>query len=118
MMNKCHSFHNFDIFFYKKKLHILTTISIYTYQIFSVLILAKVFAVAGAISRRSAHKPSSTWLFHCAFSSSSLVNVEKTSFLESVESVSGVIKSLAAGVITTFTSAPDLTKSRTIQAVL
>ncbi len=53
-----------------------------------------------------------------AFSSSSLVKVESTSFLESVERVSGVIKSLAEGVIITLTCAPAFMNNLTKEAVL
>ena len=53
--------------------------------------IAEKFADAGAISIRSAHKPSSTWLFHSP--ASFLTNFEKTGFLDKVERVNGVINS-------------------------
>ena len=51
---------------------------------------------------KSAHTPSSTWLFHNS-SSSSVVKEDKTGFLDNVDNVNGVTNSLAAGVITTLT---------------
>ena len=81
-------------------------------------ILDIVFAVAGAMINKFAQRPNSTWLFHWAFSSSSFVNEEKTSFFESVESVKGVTNSFADGVITTFTLAPLFTSNRTKNADL
>ena len=76
--------------------------------------LAKVFAVAGATNIASAHKPKSTWLFQPA----SELTSEKTAFFESVERVSGVIKSVADWVIKTWTSAPSLIKRRVKKAAL
>src|SRR5690606_29005230 len=85
-------------------------------------IFESVFAVAGAIKNKSAQRANSTWLFHLGSLKLSLsfssVNEENTSFLESVESVSGVTNSFADCVITTFTSAPFFTKSRTKKAAL
>lgn len=67
--------------------------------------LAMLFAVAGAMTYKSAQSPSSTWLVHSP--EFELKNSRLTGFLESVESVSGLIKSVAEGVIITFTCAPS-----------
>ncbi len=73
-------------------------------------ILAMVLADAGAITRASAHKPSSTWLFHWpVLSFTKSIN---TGFLERVERVSGVMNSLEEGVIITLTLAPAFTSNR------
>ena len=50
-------------------------------------ILESVLHVSGAINNKSAHLPSITWFDQESFSD----NADKTSFLESVESVSGAI---------------------------
>ena len=75
---------------------------------------AKVFAVAGATNMASAHNPKSTWLFQPA----SELTSEKTAFLERVDKVSGVIKSVADGVIKICTSAPALINRRVKKAAL
>src|SRR3569833_669395 len=74
-------------------------------------IFVLVLALAGATRNRSPQRPSSTWLFHSPVSGTEYST--NTGFLESVESVSGVIKLEASGVIATFTSAPALTSRRT-----
>ena len=79
-------------------------------------ILPRVLAVAGAITIASAHTPRSTWLFHEPLRSSK--NSESTAGPVSVESVRGAINSLAAGVITTCTSAPAFTRSLAKTALL
>ena len=81
-----------------------------------VAILASVLAVAGAITIMSAHRPNSTWLVHSPLSR--LANLVCTTFLDSVASVSGVMNSIASGVMITFTSAPFLINSRTRKAAL
>ncbi len=75
-----------------------------------------VVADAGAITIMSAHRAISTWLFQLP--DASFTKSMVTGCLESVERVSGVIKSVAALVIITLTSAPSLTKRRTSKAVL
>ena len=77
-------------------------------------ILASVLQLKGATSIRSAHLPSKTWFDHEPSENSSLI----TGFFETVESVSGVTKSFAAGVMITFTSAPSFTSNRTISGAL
>src|SRR5687768_2563367 len=77
-------------------------------------ILAKVLQLAGAITITSAQRPSITWLAH-EFSSKSSAY---TLFFDNVEKVKGVIKSRAEGVRITFTSAPDLTSSRSNSTAL
>ena len=84
---------------------------------FPLAIFESVLAVAGQIRIKSAQIPRSTWLFHVS-SSSSEVKLEYTGFLDNVESVKGVMNSLASGVITTFTSAPFLINNLTSIAVL
>ena len=49
-----------------------------------------VFDVAGAISKRSAHDPISTWSFHIGLSWLEDSKDERTGFLDTVESVNGV----------------------------
>ena len=73
-------------------------------------ILPNVDAVHGAMTMASAQSPSSTWLFHepSRLEKNSLI----TGFEVRVESVTGVINSLPAGVITTCTSAPALMNKR------
>ena len=79
-------------------------------------ILAIVFALAGAITIKSAQSPRSTWFVHSPFlfKTKSL----NTGFLLSVLKVKGVTNSLAAGVIITFTLAPALTSNLTKKAAL
>ena len=79
-------------------------------------ILPNVDAVAGAITRASAQRPSSTWLCHEPLSL--LKNSLSTGLPDNVESVSGVMNSFAAGVITTCTSAPSFTNNLTSKAAL
>ena len=74
-------------------------------------ILARVEAVAGATSITSAHIPSSTWLFHTP--SVMLENSLNTGRPLKADKVTGVMKSLAQGVITTCTSAPAFFNNRT-----
>jgi hypothetical protein len=56
-------------------------------------IFAMVLAVAGAIRIRSAHRPRSIWLFQLP--SPGLKKSVRTGFLDKVDRVRGVIKSLA-----------------------
>ena len=79
-------------------------------------ILPSVLAVAGAMSRQSAHSPSETWEFHSPFSG--LKNSTRMGCFESVAMVSGVMNCLASGVITTFTSAPAPLSRRQSMAAL
>ena len=79
-------------------------------------ILPNVDAVAGAITMASAQRPSSTWLCHEPLSL--LKNSLSTGLPDNVESVSGVMNSFAAGVITTCTSAPSFTNNLTSKAAL
>ena len=66
-------------------------------------------AVAGAMTMASAQRPMSTWLFHCP------VLAVKNSLITGLplraDRVTGVMNSFPAGVITTCTSAPALTRS-------
>ena len=70
---------------------------------------AMVFADAGAMTIISAHSLILMWL--CSFAQDSFVS-SSTLFDESVSNVRGVMNFFAAGVITTFTSAPAFTKYR------
>ena len=72
-------------------------------------ILPMVDAVAGAIIMASAHNPKSTWLFQLPVLA--VKNSLITGFPLNDESVTGVINSFPAGVITTCTSAPAFTRS-------
>ncbi len=73
-------------------------------------ILASVLAVAGAMTKQSAHSPSETWEFQAPFSGSK--NSTRMGFFESVAIVSGVMNCLACSVITTRTSAPAVFSRR------
>ncbi len=77
-------------------------------------ILANVLQLNGAINITSAQRPSITWLAQESFS----VRLLCTGFLDNVDKESGVTKSLAAEVITIFTSAPAFIKSRVTTADL
>ena len=68
-------------------------------------------AVAGATIMASAQRPRSTWL--CHEPSRREKNSLTTGFDVSVESVTGVMNSFPAGVMTTCTSAPALMSRRT-----
>ncbi len=74
------------------------------------VILPRVLAVAGAIRRTSAQRARWTWSFQAPLPSRTKRSVS-TGRLLSVASVSGVMKSCAAGVITTCTSQPAFTRS-------
>ena len=69
-------------------------------------ILPSVEAVQGAISMASAHSPKSTW--ECQEPSLCEKNSLMTGLCVRAESVTGVMNSLPAGVMTTCTSAPRL----------
>ncbi len=73
-------------------------------------ILAMVDAVAGAIIIASAHSPRSTWLCHSPVLA--VKNSLTTGLPLNADMVTGVMNSLAAGVMTTCTSAPALTSNR------
>src|SRR5687768_3033511 len=69
-------------------------------------ILARVLQLKGATTITSAQRPSITWFDQDSLLTSSVM----TEFFDNVARVSGDTNSLAAGVITTFTSAPAFTK--------
>ena len=73
-------------------------------------ILPMVDAVAGATTMASAQSPRATWLCHVPsrWAKKSLM----TGLLVRAERVMGVMNSLPAGVMTTCTSAPFLTRPR------
>ena len=81
-----------------------------------VAIFAMVEAVAGATTIASAQRPKSTWLFQEP--SRELKNSVITGLRVKVLSVTGVINSLPAGVITTWTSWPALTNKRMSEQAL
>ena len=74
-----------------------------------------VLAEAGARMIKSAQFASSTWLFQ---EPAGELNSIKTGFFDKTEKVSGVTKSVAGGVIITFTSAPSFTSRRTKKTAL
>jgi len=79
-------------------------------------IFARVFALAGATTNRSAQIPRSTWLDHSPLSLSKRSTI--TGLPESVARVRGVMNSVATGVIITLTLAPSLTINLTRKAAL
>ena len=76
--------------------------------------LARVVAVAGAMMNASPHQPNSTWLFQLFSETISVM----TGCLLRVERVKGEMNLVAASVIRTLTSAPDLTNKRVRNAAL
>ena len=79
-------------------------------------ILPRVLAVQGAMSMASAHRPRSTC--ECHVPSRCEKKSLTTGLWVSALRVMGVINSLPAGVITTCTSAPRLTRPRTMRQAL
>src|SRR5688572_6284084 len=72
-------------------------------------ILARVLQLKGATTITSAQRPNITWFDQDSLLTSSVM----TAFLDNVARVSGDTNAEAAGVITTFTSAPAFTSRRT-----